>query len=255
MIWITGDTHGDFHRLSSKNFPEQKSMTRDDFVIILGDFSGIFCGSKEENYWLDWLENKNYTTLFIDGNHDNFPLLETYPVVPFCGGLTHQIRPHVYHLCRSQLFQLDGQNFFVMGGAQSHDALILSPEHPNFRRKKKLYRKYRIPFRVIGENWWPEERPRMPEYLRATTHLYTGHWPEDCIILTHCAPTDIQQQFFPLYPQNYLTDFLMRIHQDVPYQHWFCGHYHQDLHLEEDRFTIVYQKMIQLTKKEGFFNE
>ena len=38
MIYITGDTHAQFNRFSTKHFPEQKNMTRDDYVIICGDF-------------------------------------------------------------------------------------------------------------------------------------------------------------------------------------------------------------------------
>ena len=33
-VWITGDCHGDFHRFAAKNFPQQKGMGRDDYMII-----------------------------------------------------------------------------------------------------------------------------------------------------------------------------------------------------------------------------
>ena len=68
MIYLTGDTHGDFHRFATKCFPQQKKMNRDDCIIITGDFGGLWNGSREENVWLDWLEDKPFTTLFIDGN-------------------------------------------------------------------------------------------------------------------------------------------------------------------------------------------
>ena len=40
MIFLTGDTHIpiDVSKLNTKNFPEQKNLTSDDYVIILGDF-------------------------------------------------------------------------------------------------------------------------------------------------------------------------------------------------------------------------
>ena len=41
MIFITGDTHGDFTRFSSENFPEQKSMSTEDIAIVCGDFGGL----------------------------------------------------------------------------------------------------------------------------------------------------------------------------------------------------------------------
>lgn len=73
MIYITGDTHGDFRRFGTKWFKDQKEMTKDDTLIILGDFGGIWDykgESEHEKYQLDWLEGKNYTTVFIDGNHE-----------------------------------------------------------------------------------------------------------------------------------------------------------------------------------------
>lgn len=40
MIYITGDTCADFTRFNTRMFPEQKEITKDDIVIILGDFGG-----------------------------------------------------------------------------------------------------------------------------------------------------------------------------------------------------------------------
>ena len=38
-VYVTGDTHGDWmNRLKTDSFPEQKEMTKDDYVIICGDF-------------------------------------------------------------------------------------------------------------------------------------------------------------------------------------------------------------------------
>ena len=58
-VWITGDIHGNPQRFSTDIFPEQKEMTKDDVVIILGDFGLVWDYSgenKTEKYWLDWLE-------------------------------------------------------------------------------------------------------------------------------------------------------------------------------------------------------
>ena len=73
MIYITGDCHGDFRRFNRECFPEQKEMNREDTVIILGDFGGVWDyrgESSNERYWLDWLGKKPYTTIFVDGNQD-----------------------------------------------------------------------------------------------------------------------------------------------------------------------------------------
>lgn len=121
MIFITGDTHGGFQRFSVDNFPQQKQMDRDDYVIITGDFGGVWDDSPKEAYWLKRLEEKPFTTLFADGNHENFDRLNEFPVQQWHGGKVHCIRPHILHLMRGQIFEINGITFFTMGGASSHD--------------------------------------------------------------------------------------------------------------------------------------
>ena len=48
-------------------------------------------GKNEELYYRKWLDGKNFTTLFVDGNHENFDILEELPTVEFCGGKAHKI--------------------------------------------------------------------------------------------------------------------------------------------------------------------
>ncbi len=88
MIFVTGDVHGDWmRRLNTRAFFEQKELglTKDAYVLILGDF-GIWDNSKEEKHNLDWLESKPFTTLFIDGNHENYDILDALPVEEWQGG-------------------------------------------------------------------------------------------------------------------------------------------------------------------------
>ena len=47
MIYITGDTHADFIRFSTDKFPIQKGMTKNDYVIICGDFGGVWSYEKK----------------------------------------------------------------------------------------------------------------------------------------------------------------------------------------------------------------
>ena len=89
MIYITGDCHGNFERFNASIFPEQNEMTKDDYVIICGDFGGVWNKgeeSKMETKVLDWLDCKLFTTLFVDGNHENFDRLYAYPVEEWHGG-------------------------------------------------------------------------------------------------------------------------------------------------------------------------
>ncbi len=64
MIYLTGDTHGEFkYRFAVAGFPEQRNMSKDDYVIICGDFGGIWEAggeSKQEKYWLDWFGERPF---------------------------------------------------------------------------------------------------------------------------------------------------------------------------------------------------
>lgn len=85
MIFITGDCHGEYNRFNRHNFPIQEELTKNDYVIVCGDF-GFWDNSADQQWWRAWLNSKNFTTLFIDGNHENYDLLSTYPVDEWHGG-------------------------------------------------------------------------------------------------------------------------------------------------------------------------
>ena len=57
MIYITGDTHSNFLRFTEEKFPIQTEMTKDDYIIICGDFGGVWTfeeESRREKEALDW---------------------------------------------------------------------------------------------------------------------------------------------------------------------------------------------------------
>ena len=94
MIYITGDTHCNFERLSEEKFLVQTDMTKDDYVIICGDFGGVWTFEEEssrEKEMLDWLDSRNFTTLFVDGNHENYTRLYNYLVEDWNGRTVHKI--------------------------------------------------------------------------------------------------------------------------------------------------------------------
>lgn len=53
MIFITGDTHIpiDISKLNVTNFPIQKELSKEDYLIVCGDFGLIWDKSNEEKYW------------------------------------------------------------------------------------------------------------------------------------------------------------------------------------------------------------
>ena len=131
-IFLTGDVHADLdiHKLSSRNWPDGNKLSHDDYLIILGDFGLVWNvgdESKEEAYWLDWLEDKPWTTLWIDGNHENFDRIYEMPVETWHGGYVQFVRPHVIHLMRGEIYDICGVSFLSFGGATSIDKHLRTP--------------------------------------------------------------------------------------------------------------------------------
>lgn len=224
MIYVTGDVHGkwDASKLNTKNFPEQHHLTHDDYVIVCGDMGIVWNNDNEDKYWQKWFNDKNFTTLFIDGNHENFNLLATYPVEKWHGGLVHRICPNVLHLMRGQIFEIEGKTFFTMGGATSIDRI----------------------YRTLGISWWPEELPSFEECTQAEQVLKQANYQVD-YILTHTAPINI------LYAMKFSKGFdsfnewlYHEVEKKVTFQHWYFGHFHLDKEID-DKHTVLF-KHIQL---------
>ena len=246
-IFITGDTHGDFSRLQPAAFHEQRNLKKDDCLIICGDFGGVWDGSDTEQRWLDWLEARPFTTLFVSGNHENYDLLHSYPISQWHGGLVQAIRPSVLHLMRGQLYEICGKRIFTMGGAKSHDVEdgILDPKAPDFEtRRMMLHIMGRRRYRVLGQSWWPEELPSKNEYTRARQNLDKHDWAVDYII-THCAPTDLALAINRHNKADPLTDFLQEIQEKAQYHYWLFGHYHGNQAID-NKHILLWEQIVQV---------
>lgn len=245
-IYVTGDCHGNFRRLGRKYFPEQTNMTRNDCVIICGDFGGLWDSSEAENYWLDWLNDKPWTTLWVDGNHENYTLLSGFPLEIWYGGMAQRIRPNIMHLMRGYVFELQGYTFFTMGGAKSHDMEdgILDPKAPDFETQLIMFQIRGRRYRVLGQSWWPEELPSEEEYTKARHSLEEHDWAVDYII-THCAPTGVAQAINSHNEADLLTDFLQEIQKRVMYHYWLFGHYHRN-QVIDDRHILLWEQIVQI---------
>ena len=222
MIYVTGDTHGNFERFQPEYFPEQAELTKNDIVIIAGDFGGVWFGDSRDDASLDWLESLPFTLAFVDGNHENFDALAVYPVEMWCGGKIQRIRPHVLHLMRGQIFELDGYRFFTMGVAMSHD----------------------IGCRTEHISWWRQELPSGEEYAEARQNLDRIGWEVNYII-THCAATGTIRGRKHYNRANQLTDFLREIREKARYDYWIFGHYH-DNRMIDSTHILLWEQIVQI---------
>lgn len=207
MIYVTGDTHQNINikKLTIDFFPEQKFMTKNDYVIVCGDFGCVWNGSNSDKYWQRWFDNKNFTTLFVDGNHENFNLIKQYPISEWNGGKVQFIAPSIIHLMRGEIYNIDGYSFFAMGGASSHD----------------------IEFRTENISWWKDELPNDKEYENAFKNLEKHNNKVDFII-SHCCSDNVQNMINSNYVHDKLTNFFRIIDETVEFKKWYFGHYHID---------------------------
>lgn len=249
MIWTTGDTHGNWNgRLCRTVFPEQKEMTKEDYVVILGDF-GIWDGSRNEECQLDLLEGRSFTTLFVDGNHENYDILDSLPVQEWHGGKVHFLRPSVIHLMRGQVYDIGGKSCFTFGGAASHDISdgILDPKDPHFREKKKaLISSGRTMFRVKGVTWWEREMPSEEEYREGLRNLELAGWKTD-FVFTHDIPSSAKSSLLLAGSDDRLGNYLQGIQERLDYSRWFSGHMHVNAFIGWSRELILYEQIIRIS--------
>lgn len=163
------------------------------------------------------------------------------------GGKVHRVRPHVLHLMRGQIFELEGSRFFTMGGAKSHDIEdgILEPDAPDFeRRLMTLQRKPRARYRINHISWWAQELPSDEEYAEARRNLDAVGWQVDYII-THCAPTSIVLMGSRHNEADWLTDFLQEVQERAKYHYWLFGHYHDNRAIDE-KHILLWEQIVRI---------
>lgn len=230
-VFITGDIHGekDIAKIDAFALVADSRLSRDDYLIILGDVGLVWSDppTKGERERLDWFEDRPWTTLFIDGNHENFDLLDAMPVEEWHGGHVHAVRPHVLHLMRGETFLIGGYSFFVVGGAHSIDE------------------KWRTPH----VSWWEQEVPS--ELERARIAEAARQVGEVDFMLTHCPPTGCYEWYRSRFsafwgPDDEYTAWLEEhVEGVVSYKRWFYGHLHFDIP-EDKPHTVVFNEIIDL---------
>lgn len=225
MLYVTGDTHGEEGRFLYKDSAIEKNLTENDKIIICGDFGYIWNDSYKERQFLNLLADKPYQILWVDGNHENFDLINEYSVEEWCGGKVHIIRrdkegnPKIIHLMRGQVFEIEEKKIFTFGGASSIDKYIRAPH----------------------KSWWAQEMPSDYEMKEAIKNLERHDNKVDYII-THAAPEDTMNIFHPYHPEEKpLNNFLEWIREYIEYKHWYMGHLHRDEDLWRHQTILLFE--------------
>ena len=212
---VIGDLHGDYSVLDTLN------ADRGDLVIILGDAAFLFRGDETELEEIRRLSRYPFLLAFLDGNHDNLPLIERYPTENWMGGPVHRLSPGLLHLIRGSIYTINGQRFFVFGGGVSADKAI----------------------RKEGIDYWRKEMPSPEEFDSAWENLIQHDFHVD-YILCHTAPTDAVNALrgsLKHPDEEPLNNFLLKVRRSTDYKRLLFGHFHRDCELP-CRQTAVFRR-------------
>ena len=229
-IYITGDTHGELstRKLSSKTFKEGHSLTKNDYVIIAGDFGLIFhpVQTPGEKYWLEWLESRPWTTLFVDGNHENFDKLNTLPIIDKFGGKVGKVSESICHLRRGEIYLIDNKKVLAFGGAASID---------------KLYRQE-------GVSWWKDEIPSYADMDNCLCNLEKHNNKVDIIVAHTCpnflVPSIIAKSGSYEKESDPTAKMLDHIVSTCEFDSYYCGHWH--VHWLNGKYNFLYGHIVKV---------
>ena len=256
QIWVTGDTHipNDINKISGKNWHEGKGLTKNDFLIQMGDF-GLLWGpppghdnyhekskvAKIERRYTKYLNERPWTTLFICGNHENHDRLDVLPVEEKWGGKVGVVSDSIFHLRRGEIYTLHGKKFFCFGGAVSVD------KDPSLYMDSYTGRMKKWKGRTEGVSWWKREIGTMAEQNYGLENL-EKHGNKVDFVLSHTMPRIYKDHFkFFDYSDKWhdpTCDYLDHIRENVEYEKSFCGHFHIDKKVENH--TVLYNEVEQI---------
>ena len=211
MIFITGDTHGEFQRI--KNLCEKAHTNRDDTLIILGDVGLNYYGGKRDRIRKTLVAAFPITLFCIHGNHEMRPeSIPGYEKKIWHGGtvLFEPEYPSILFAVDGEIYDFEGKSMLVIGGAYSVD---------------KEYRLSR------GFGWWPDEQPSAAIKRHVEEVLDSQNWKID-VVLSHTAPIKYEPRevFLPFIDQSKVDKstehWLGEVESKLSYSKWYCGHYH-----------------------------
>jgi predicted phosphodiesterase len=227
VIVIIGDTHGEATKLSNHSIKASCEGEFPQYVIVAGDFGFLWTSIPDdtEKYWLKWFDNKSWTTLFVDGNHESFFRLNNLPVCSMFNSEVGQVSKKVFHLKRGNIYTIENKTFFTFGGAMSID-------------KEN---------RVEHISWWKEEEPSYVEYNHGLQNLEKNNNKIDYVI-SHACPVSIFKKIEYLLPfwckekiNDSSTILLEAYKNKIDYTKWFFGHYHID-NLVDEKHIALYER-------------
>ena len=217
-VYVTGDKHGEMEMYHLQKKRRPISLTEDDVLIIAGDFGLLWYDPPrpKELHWLRYLEQAKWTTLFVDGNHENHDMLKRLPEEYKWGGFVGKVHDKLYHLKRGEIYDIQEHSILTFGGALSIDKA----------------------HRCLGTSWWPEELPSHRETENGIDNIIAHENKVDYVI-THTCPQEVAEILSGRHGFGKVEDptgkTLSHIASMVDFKQWFFGHWHVNENLGKFR--------------------
>lgn len=212
MIYLMSDLHGDFSAPGLLDYSANASA--DDLLILLGDTElNLADGADFEERSRRFLAIDKPIAL-LDGNHENYPFLNSFPVEEWHGGLVNRITPTLVHLKRGEIYTIEGRTFFAMGGWKSSDK-----------------------WHDMGL-WYPEEMPSDEELAYGLDALKKAGNKVDYILTHNFNPWPDESG-----RETPLREFCRYVEDHVTFRHWYFGHCHIERDVD-DKHKIVYRRPV-----------
>lgn len=231
MIYLTGDTHGEFKRIVE--FCSKMNTTKDDILIILGDAGLNFYLNFKDELRKQEVQLLPITVFCIHGNHEERPYnIDTYKTKKWNNGIVYyeERYPDILFAKDGEIYNLDGNNCVVIGGAYSVD---------------KHYRLMR------GWAWFESEQPNDKIKQYVTSQLDKVDWKVD-YVFSHTTPLKYEpvEWFLDFIDQSTVDktteEWLDSIENKLNYKKWYCGHYHGSKTI--DKIRLMFEDFIDLGK-------
>lgn len=235
MVYITGDTHADIgdYRWAWLN----DNLSSNDILIITGDFGFDW----NEDIIRNWKSmNRKYTTLFCDGNHENYDVLNSLPIVEKYGSEVGMFCEDTFRLLTGHMYLIEGEKYFVFGGASSID------------RTWRLMQESRAnSYRTL---WWQEEVPSESSFNEAKKTLAENNYTFDYFI-THTCNSQLKslvlqgcdENFFdPVESMINSLEYLIK-ENGGDWKASYFGHFHTNVNVE--KYHCLYEDIIIDPKK------
>lgn len=226
MIYITGDTHGDFSHI--ERFCERIPTTRDDVMIILGDAGFNYYRNTRDKITKERVSKLPITIFSMHGNHEIRPgNIPTYRITEWHGGKVYieDEYPNLLFAIDGEVYDLDGIKAIVIGGAYSVD---------------KYYRL------TMGWNWFEDEQPSLEIKAKVEQALTARDWEIDAV-LSHTVPLKYEpvEVFLSCIDQSKVDksteEWLDGIEDRLEYRRWYAGHYHTEKTI--DKLTLMFESI------------